>query len=306
MHGTLHAKGDPDAPTCLDCHDKHAMLSRALPDLADLPAQRPRALCGSCHREGEKAARRVTSRQHDIVRQLPDEHPRQGAHRERPARHGDVRRLPHGAPRAAGLDDPEVERPPRQRRRDLRHSATTASRRSSSAASTGRATPRPTRSCPTCEDCHTSHTISRTDQDELPLPDDGPVRALPRGGVGDLLRHLPRQGLAARARPRPPSATTATARTTSCRPTTRPRRSAATTSSRPARKCHEGAHRQFAGYLTHATHHDPEKYPWLFWTFWGMTALLVGTLVVRPAPHARLAVPPLAESRASGGRTRRS
>jgi len=42
-------------------------------------------------------------------------------------------------------------------------------------------------------------------------------------------------------------------------------------------KCHEGATRKFAGYLTHATHHDPEKYPFLFWTFWGMTALLVTT-----------------------------
>jgi cytochrome b subunit of formate dehydrogenase len=35
---------------------------------------------------------------------------------------------------------------------------------------------------------------------------------------------------------------------------------------------------RFTGYLTHATHHDPEKYPFLFWTFWGMTALLIGTL----------------------------
>jgi len=43
-------------------------------------------------------------------------------------------------------------------------------------------------------------------------------------------------------------------------------------------KCHEGSHRRFAGYLTHATHHDAEKYPWLFWSFWLMTALLVGTL----------------------------
>ncbi|NIO50471.1 MAG: hypothetical protein GTN84_01505, partial [Hydrogenophaga sp.] len=34
----------------------------------------------------------------------------------------------------------------------------------------------------------------------------------------------------------------------------------------------------FAGYLTHATHHDRDTYPWLFWSFWGMTALLVGTL----------------------------
>ena len=36
-------------------------------------------------------------------------------------------------------------------------------------------------------------------------------------------------------------------------------------------KCHTGSHRQFAGYLTHATHHDPKKYPFLFVTFWGMT-----------------------------------
>jgi cytochrome b subunit of formate dehydrogenase len=41
--------------------------------------------------------------------------------------------------------------------------------------------------------------------------------------------------------------------------------------------CHEGSHRRFAGYLTHATHHDKDKYPILFYTFWGMTALLVGT-----------------------------
>jgi cytochrome b subunit of formate dehydrogenase len=41
--------------------------------------------------------------------------------------------------------------------------------------------------------------------------------------------------------------------------------------------CHPGAHRQFAGYLTHATHHDPDKYPYLFYSFWGMTILLVGT-----------------------------
>jgi cytochrome b subunit of formate dehydrogenase/5-methylcytosine-specific restriction endonuclease McrA len=41
-------------------------------------------------------------------------------------------------------------------------------------------------------------------------------------------------------------------------------------------KCHPGATRRFSGYLTHATHHDPKKYPWIFWTFWSMTGLLVG------------------------------
>ena len=45
-------------------------------------------------------------------------------------------------------------------------------------------------------------------------------------------------------------------------------------------KCHEGATRRFAGYLTHATHHDPKKYPFLYYTFWGMTCLLIGTFLV--------------------------
>ena len=36
----------------------------------------------------------------------------------------------------------------------------------------------------------------------------------------------------------------------------------------------------FRSYLTHATHHDPDKYPFLFWTFWGMTGLLIGTFVI--------------------------
>jgi len=44
--------------------------------------------------------------------------------------------------------------------------------------------------------------------------------------------------------------------------------------------CHPGATRRFAGYLTHATHHDPEKYPFLFWAFWGMTGLLIFTFVL--------------------------
>lgn len=38
-------------------------------------------------------------------------------------------------------------------------------------------------------------------------------------------------------------------------------------------KCHEGAHTQFTSYLSHATHNDD---PILYYTFWGMTSLLVG------------------------------
>jgi cytochrome b subunit of formate dehydrogenase len=42
------------------------------------------------------------------------------------------------------------------------------------------------------------------------------------------------------------------------------------------KKCHPDANARFTGYLTHATHHDPKRYPVLYYTFWSMTALLVG------------------------------
>ncbi len=40
-------------------------------------------------------------------------------------------------------------------------------------------------------------------------------------------------------------------------------------------KCHEDANMRFTGYLTHATHHDPVRYPILFYTYWAMTLLLL-------------------------------
>ena len=64
--------------------------------------------------------------------------------------------------------------------------------------------------------------------------------------------------------------------------------------------------RRFAGYLTHATHHDPAKYPFLFCTFWGMTVAAGRDADhLRPA-HAGLAaalaaVPQGAEGRHHAG-----
>lgn len=43
------------------------------------------------------------------------------------------------------------------------------------------------------------------------------------------------------------------------------------------KQCHPQSNRKFVGYLTHATHHDKDKYPFLFYTFWFMTILLVST-----------------------------
>ena len=41
------------------------------------------------------------------------------------------------------------------------------------------------------------------------------------------------------------------------------------------KQCHPDANVRFTGYLTHATHHNKDKYPALYYTFWAMTILLV-------------------------------
>ncbi|WP_163714059.1 cytochrome c3 family protein [Mangrovibacterium lignilyticum] len=41
------------------------------------------------------------------------------------------------------------------------------------------------------------------------------------------------------------------------------------------RKCHVDANMKFTGYLTHATHYNRSKFPWLYYTFWVMTSLLL-------------------------------
>ncbi len=45
------------------------------------------------------------------------------------------------------------------------------------------------------------------------------------------------------------------------------------------RKCHTDANMKFTGYLTHATHHNKSKFPWLFYTYWAMTGLLVSVFL---------------------------
>ncbi len=45
------------------------------------------------------------------------------------------------------------------------------------------------------------------------------------------------------------------------------------------RKCHEDANMKFTGYLTHATHYNKSKFPWLYYTFWAMTGLLVSVFL---------------------------
>jgi hypothetical protein len=276
IHGKLLAKKDSNAPTCLECHGTHGIRGRRDSQSATFPTNVPN-LCARCHREGQKAAVRYTGIEHDIIERYTESIHGKGllksglvvtamctdchtAHGELPASDslstvnrekiaGTCGRCHHGI---EGQFRKSIHST------DVSHSQ---------------------KELPICSDCHSAHRIRRTDLDQfkLDIMDQcgrchvqiattyfdtyhGKVSRLGYTktakcydchGSHDILQvsnsqsHLSRDNVVA-----------------------------------TCQKCHSGATRRFAGYLTHATHHDPAKYPWLFWTFWAMTGLLVSTFVL--------------------------
>ncbi len=274
VHGRLAAKDDHDAPVCLDCHDRHATKSRNWPGSPTFPRNVP-DLCARCHRAGEKAAKRIHGGTGDIVKSYQT-----SIHGVGLLESGLVVTATcadcHTAHGELPADDPNST-VSRGKLIDTCGKCHQGIVEVFKASIHGPGKAKNGKRLPVCEDCHTSHDIARTDTADF--------RQLMMARCGECheseaetffetyhgkVSQLGRAGAA---------------KCYDChgthdiRPTDDPR-------SRLSRenvvdtcgKCHPGSHRRFAGYLTHATHHDKEKYPALFFAFWGMTTLLVGTL----------------------------
>ena len=276
-HGRLAAAGDVNAPTCLDCHQKHSTTGQTQPGTPTFPQNVP-TLCARCHRDGETVAARVA---HDVPIVSSYEMSVHGVGLMQSGLlvtatctdcHGPHSQLP--------ADDPES-------RVNANNIATTCGECHHGIEEQFRASihwpedddfsHEAEPHYPTCEECHTSHSISRTDRDNfrmLMMSQCGNCHEEETETFFDTYHgKVSRLGGAGSAKCYDCHGTH------NILPPTEP----ASTLSRDnvvetCAECHPGANRRFAGYLTHATHHDREKYPWLFWSFWAMTALLVGTL----------------------------
>ncbi|UCC83246.1 MAG: cytochrome c3 family protein [Gemmatimonadota bacterium] len=281
MHGFMAAEGVPEAPTCLDCHDHHATQDNIWPTSPTFASNVPE-LCARCHREGEPAARRIEEAGYvgpDIVNSYV-----MSIHGKGLLESGLVVTATcpscHTAHKELPPKDPESS----VHRDNISETCGTChhgieEEYSGSIHWIGREDAPEDRELPNCEDCHTSHTISRTGQGDfrLTMMDQcGRCHEEESETFFDTFHgKVSRLGDAAAAKCYDCHGTH------NIRPTT----DALSTLSRrniveTCADCHPGANRRFTGYLTHATHHDPERYPYLFWTFWGMTALLVGTLTL--------------------------
>jgi len=274
IHGTLHAQGDPDAPACLDCHGKHDILLKEIPSSPTFKRNVP-ALCGTCHRAGEKAAVRIDSEVENIFDSYLD-----SIHGKGLVESGLL-----VTATCADCHTPHGELPIDDERSSVHHDNV----------------PDTCGSChhgieeafrgsvhwpkgdenehrlPSCEDCHSSHTISRTDEDDFRFMMEeqcGRCHEAEAETFFDTFHgKVSRLGSAQAAKCYDCHGTH------NILPASNPdsmlgRNNVVETCG----GCHSGSHEDFTQYLTHATHNDRDKYPWLFWSFWGMTALLVGTL----------------------------
>ena len=272
-HGQLAAQGDMDAPTCLSCHAGHGTQSKLDATSPTFPNNVP-TLCGNCHREGEIAATRILGAQHNVLENytmsihgkgllesglvvtatcanchtahgaLPSNDPASSVHRDNIA--NTCGTCHHGLAEMfqSSIHSPEISQS--------------------------------TDTLPVCSGCHTAHTISRTDSTDFKLD--------VMQTCGRCHEEITNTYFDTYHGKVSTLGSETAAKCHDCHgahdvlPTDDPHSKLSRDNIvETCAQCHEGSHRRFAGYLTHATHHDPEKYPMIFYSFWAMTALLVGT-----------------------------
>ncbi|MFO0980252.1 MAG: cytochrome c3 family protein [Planctomycetota bacterium] len=291
VHGSLHNKGDPNAPTCVDCHGTHGILEHAVDQNADARvkdlvrasptySRHVPDLCARCHQDGAPAARRYQGNETDIINKYSNSIHGKGlmqsglsvtavctdchtANRELPASDPDSTVHEGNIAATCGRCHDGIYE---EFQKSIHSQVTNGSY----------VQLRGMPPLPDCNDCHSSHTMSRTDLPAFKLAvidqcgkchqaitesyfdtyhgkasalgDTTKAKCYDCHGAHDILppsqpgSHLSRNHIVA-----------------------------------TCGKCHAGSNPQFAGYLTHANHHDPEQYPALYWAFVAMTTLLLGT-----------------------------
>jgi cytochrome b subunit of formate dehydrogenase len=273
-HGRLAAEGDPDVPTCATCHDDaHAILNHRLP-ISPTYSRNVPGLCGQCHEAGAVAAVRRADDRDIVASYLESTHGRGLMDRGLVVSASCVDC--HTAHSALPQED-ESSTVHRENILDMCGTCHMGSEEEFRASVHHPDNVVTTEELPTCESCHTSHEITRIDAQGfrfMMMDQCGNCHADYAETFFETyhgkVTHLGSEGAAKcydchgthniLPTDNPDSALNKVNIVETCG------------------RCHPRAHLQFAGYLSHATHHDKDKYPYLFYAFWGMTGLLVGTL----------------------------
>ncbi|MGH7742147.1 MAG: hypothetical protein ACRENS_09000, partial [Candidatus Eiseniibacteriota bacterium] len=275
-HGQMAAAGSPDAPACVTCHSGHSILGH-LDGRSPTYARNIPALCGRCHRTGNRAAVLYRGAQTHIVENYVE-----SIHGKGLLESGLVVTATCVDCHTSHGEKPASDPTSSVNRANVAGTCSKCHRGIYDLFSLSIHSPSVSRShqtLPTCSDCHSAHTIARTDQEKF--------RLSILGTCGRCHGELARSYFETYHGKVSKLGYMKTAKCYDCHgahdilPPSEPgshlsKQHIVATCSR----CHPGANANFAGYLPHATHRDPRRYPALFFAFWGMTALLVGTFAV--------------------------
>ena len=286
IHGQLVAKNDKDAPRCADCHGTHGILGKADPRSPVFPTNVP-ILCGNCHREGHKAALRYNGKQHDII-----DNYYKSTHGRALTTSGLTVTATCASCHSAHHELPKEDPKSSVYKENIATTCGTCHKGIAEQFLKGVHSALNTKTdkeLPNCASCHTAHQIQRTADSKFALNSIRNCGSCHEKSLESFFdTYHGKVSLLGY---------TETAKCYNCHGAHDVFR-IEDVRSRVSRKnilntcqtCHPGAPRRFAGYLSHATHHDPVKYPFLFWTFWGMTGLLIGTFIIAGA-HTILWLP---------------
>jgi len=296
QHGTYHAQGNPIAPYCTDCHGDHETRSKKDLESPTFSRNVP-DLCGRCHQEGQKAAIAYKGKEHEIIEKYTTSIHGKGllesgllvtatcvdchtAHRE----------LPVGDPRSTVNKDNIASTCAKCHLGIYEKYKTSVHSRLVNDTD---------KELPVCKDCHLSHTIKRVDLDEFRqeiLDQCGKCHM----DVAESYFETFHGKVSKLGSPK-------TAKCFDCHGAHNilPPSDSRSTLSREnvvetCKKCHSNSNRKFVGYLTHATHHNKNKYPYLYYTFWFMTFLLIGTFTAF-GTHTLLWMPKAMKDRRNRG-----
>lgn len=272
-HGKLYERGDRDAPDCLRCHGTHDTKKRLDPE-SPIYVSNVSHLCGECHGNGGIADQRYKGDVHNMVENYD-----MSVHGQAISESGLVVSAKctdcHTSHQMLPKSDPKSS----IHRSNIVDTCSKCHQGifetfKNSIHFTGEK--KDGHELPMCDNCHSSHEITRTDaqgfmreivstcgychEDVTESYFDTFHGKVVKLGYTETAKCQDCHGAHNILPPFDPKSTLS-------------RDNIVATCA----QCHEGSHRRFAGYLTHATHHDREKYPFIYWTWLFMTSLLVGT-----------------------------
>ena len=274
VHGKLLANLDPNAPGCTDCHGKHANMSKANPDSPINPINIP-SLCGSCHREGKKAAVRIKGNEQNIVATYS-----MSIHGKGLVKSG----LLVSATCASCHTGHSIQPPSSPASTVNRnHVSDTCEKchygvaRKIKQSIHNPPVGAPASHFPVCSDCHSAHGVAR-----------GTAASFRKQQAGECAKCHAEQVRTYRESYHGKASMLAggerAAQCSDCHGShsilaaTDPDSTLSGANAvKTCRKCHPGANLSFTTYRTHATHGDKKHNPDMYYAFWSMTGLLLGT-----------------------------